>query len=55
MSILHKQDKKHEMNQQEVADVLGVSRAAIQQTEVRAIRKILKLLEDKKIKKEDFF
>jgi DNA-directed RNA polymerase specialized sigma subunit len=54
MSILKKRPKQ-EMNQQEVADKLGVSRAAIQQTEVRAIKKILKLLEDKKIKKEDFF
>jgi DNA-directed RNA polymerase specialized sigma subunit len=43
------------MNQQQVADVLGVSRAAIQQTEDRAIKKILKLLDEKRIKKEDFF
>lgn len=55
MSILNKQDKKHEMNLQQVADELGVSRAAIQQTEARAIKKILRLLDEKRIRKEDFF
>lgn len=43
------------MNQREVAEALGVSRTAVQQAEMRAMKKIKKLLAKRKIKKEDFF
>lgn len=49
-------DKQYKgMNQREVAEVLGVSRATVQQAEARAMKKIQKLLAKRKIKKEDFF
>ena len=42
-----------EMNQREVAEVLGVSRVLVQKIEERAFEKILKILEERKITKED--
>jgi DNA-directed RNA polymerase specialized sigma subunit len=53
MSILKKNKQQQEMNQQEVADVLGITRTAVQQTEKRAMRKIARFLEERKLKKED--
>lgn len=41
------------MNQREVAEVLGVSRVLVQKIEERAIQKILKILQERRIKKED--
>lgn len=41
------------MNQREVADALGITRTAVQQAEKRAMKKIKKFLEERKIKKED--
>lgn len=55
MSILDDKKKEEGMNQREVANALGVSRTAIQQTERRAMKKIQRLLKEKKIKSEDFF
>lgn len=42
-----------EANQREVAEALGVSRVLIQKIEERALEKIRKILEERKIKKED--
>ena len=42
------------MNQREVAEVLGLSRAAVQKIEDRAFQKIRKIMEERKMKKEDY-
>lgn len=42
------------MTQQQIADVLGVSRNAVQQMERNIIRKIQRILEKRGIKKEDY-
>jgi DNA-directed RNA polymerase specialized sigma subunit len=47
-------DKPEEMNQREVAEVLGVSRALVQKIEERALKKIRDRLEKQGIKPEDF-
>mgnify|MGYP003703978063 FL=1 len=41
------------MNQREVAEALGLSRAMVQKIEEAALKKIRLMLEKKKIKKED--
>lgn len=41
------------MTQKEIADVLGISRVAVYQIEVRAFKKIRKALRKRKIKFED--
>jgi DNA-directed RNA polymerase specialized sigma subunit len=42
------------MNQREVAEALGLSRAMVQKIEEKALNKIRLMLEKKKIKKEDY-
>ena len=42
------------MNQREVAQALGLSRAMVQKIEEKALNKIRLMLEKKKIKKEDY-
>ena len=42
------------MNQREVAEALGLSRAMVQKIEEKALEKIRLMLEKKKIKKEDY-
>ena len=42
------------MNQREVAEALGLSRAMVQKIEEAALNKIRLMLEKKKIKKEDY-
>ena len=42
------------MNQREVAEVMGLSRAMVQKIEEKALNKIRLMLEKKKIKKEDY-
>ena len=42
------------MNQREVAEALGLSRAMVQKIEEAALNKIRRMLEKKKIKKEDY-
>lgn len=49
------QKQQYGMNQRQVAEALGVSRTAVQQAENRAMKKIMKYLEERKIKREDFF
>ncbi len=41
------------MNQREVAEALGLSRAMVQKIEENALKKLLKVLEEKNFKKED--
>jgi len=53
--MMETEDKSKGMNQREVAEALGVSRSAVQQTEKRAMEKIMQLLAKRKIKREDFF
>ena len=43
------------MTHQEIADILGVSRAAISDMEQKALRKLRKALEKNGYKWEDFF
>lgn len=42
-----------ELNQREVAEALGVSRVLVQKIEERAFEKIRKILEERKINKQD--
>jgi len=47
-------NKPNEMNQREVAEALGLSRAMVQKIEENALKKIRMMLDKKKIKKEDY-
>ena len=52
----NKQEQTKEgMNQREVAKALGVSRTAIQQTERRAFKKIIRILGEKGLTKDILF
>ena len=51
---MREKDYSDGMTQQEIADILGVSRNAIQQMERNIIRKIQRAFEKRGIKKEDY-
>lgn len=51
----NKQEQIDGMNQRQVAKALGVSRTAIQQTERRAFRKIIKILSERGLTKDVLF
>jgi len=47
-------NNNNQMNQREIAEALGLSRAMVQKIEEKALKKIRLILETKKIKKEDY-
>lgn len=52
--IMRDKDYSNGMTQQEIADILGVTRNAVQQMERNIIRKIQRAFEKRGIKKEDY-
>lgn len=50
-----KKSSERDMSQQEIADVLGTTRARISQIEERAMRKVKKIIKEKNLKSHDFF
>lgn len=50
-----KKSSERDMSQQEIADVLGTTRARISQIEERAMRKVKKIIKEKNLKSRDFF
>jgi DNA-directed RNA polymerase specialized sigma subunit len=53
MSILEQNTEDKKMSQREVAEALGITRVAVQQAEIRALKKIAKYLKERGLKKED--
>lgn len=49
------EQEKETLNTREIAEILGVSRSAIQKAEEKALEKLRKALRRKGITKEDFF
>lgn len=45
----HNEEEKLGLNQREIADILGVSRSAIQKTEERALEKLRRELKKRRI------
>jgi DNA-directed RNA polymerase sigma subunit (sigma70/sigma32) len=43
------------MTHQEIADALGMTRGSISQIEERAMKKVKKIIKEKKLKSQDFF
>lgn len=43
------------MSQQEIANILGTTRAYVSQVEERAMRKVKKIIKEKNLKSRDFF
>jgi DNA-directed RNA polymerase sigma subunit (sigma70/sigma32) len=43
------------MTHQEIADALGMTRGTISQIEERAMKKVKKIIKEKKLKSQDFF
>lgn len=52
--MLDNNNRDMTMNQREVAERLGVSRALVQKIEERALKKIRRLLAERGIKSDDF-
>ena len=46
---------EYDMTHAEIADLLGLQRGTISEIECRAMKKVLKILQAKNIKPEDFF
>ena len=51
----NKKEAPDGMTQQQIADVLGVTRVAVQQMEAKMLEKLRKELLKRGIKREDFF
>ena len=51
----NKKEAPDGMTQQEIADVLGVTRVAVQQMEAKILQKLRQELLKRGIKREDFF
>jgi transcriptional regulator len=54
MASSRKEYERH-MTQQEIADALGTTRARVSQIEERAMRKVKKIIREKKLKSHHFF
>jgi transcriptional regulator len=50
-----KKSSERDMSQQEIADILGTTRAYVSQVEERAMRKVKKIIKEKNLKSQDFF
>ena len=50
-----KKSSERDMSQQEIADILGTTRAYVSQVEERAMRKVKKIIKEKNLKSKDFF
>jgi transcriptional regulator len=50
-----KKSSERNMTQQEIADALGTTRARVSQIEERAMKKVKKIIKERKLKKYHFF
>jgi transcriptional regulator len=51
----NKKSSERNMTQQEIADALGMSRAHVSQIEERAMKKVKKIIKERKLKSHHFF
>jgi len=50
-----KKSLERDMSQQEIADILGTTRAYVSQVEERAMKKVKKIIKERKLKSHHFF